>query len=758
MNYELRSNRRSQLGIEKNELSKNYMMKIGKNYWLLAVTAIGLIACCPKENKEEGLLQYVDPLVGTTFTGHTFPNATYPFGFLQPGPQTGNFEWKYCSGYRYEDTQIWGFSQNRNNGTGIPDLGDLLMMPFSGEPGAGYKSGFSHEREKASPGYYSVSLTDNAVDVELTATEHVALHRYTFKKDKPGLYINFQSAQVSTEEEYNTRVLSAEVNIEDPQTISGHHIVRGWANPRHLFYVIRFDKPFVSKEDLPGDDRNKAPVSVFRFDGKKDEVLQAKIAISTVGIEGAKAKIEAELADWDFDRVKQDAEKAWENRLSLIQIEGSIEQKKNFYTSMYHLFIQPVDIADLDGKYRDPNDSVRISPIGKHYSTFSLWDTFRAAHPLYALIAPESTSYFVNSMLLHAENYGILPIWALWGKETYCMIGNHGVPPVVEACLKDIPGIDPEKAYQMVKQSLTGKNRKYDWKIYDQYGYFPFDLVPEESVSRTLECGYDDYCAALLAKKLGKTEDYAFFMKRASYYKNLFDPENKLVRGKDSKGQWRTPFDKFALSHAGTAGGDYTEGNAWQYTWHNLHDVDGLVDLLGGKEAFVTKLDSLFVLEDRAESGGFTGDVTGLIGQYAQGNEPSHHVIYLYSLVDRKDRTAELIREVFDKFYQPKPDGLCGNDDCGQMSAWYIFSSMGFYPVDPAGGEYVVGAPQIPKAEIRLANNKIFTMEAQNLSETNKYVQSVTLNGKPLEGFAIKHSDIANGGKLVFVMTDKSNK
>ncbi|MDR0505751.1 MAG: GH92 family glycosyl hydrolase [Dysgonamonadaceae bacterium] len=723
-----------------------------KNHYLLMLAAI-LTLSCQKETKTN-FGQYVDPFVGTTFTGHTFPNAVYPFGFMQPGPQTGNFAWKYCGGYRYEDKQIWGFSHNRNNGTGIPDLSDLLIMPFSGEPAEDFKSSFSKDTEKASPGYYAVSLTENAVDVELTTTPHVAIHRYTFKKDNPGLYINLQSAMVDTEEQFNTRVLYADVNIEDSQTLSGHNIVRGWANPRHIFYVIKFDKPFIFKENITKDERNKAPTYVFRFDGKGGDILHVKTSISTVSIEGAKAKINAELSDWDFDKVRKSAENAWEEFLSKIKIEGTPDQKKNFYTSMYHLGIQPVDIADLDGKYRGPNDSILISPSGKYYSTFSLWDTFRAAHPLYTIIAPEQTGDFINSMLLHAENYGILPIWALWGKETYCMIGNHGVPPVVDACLKNIPGIDQEKAWQFVKQSLTGHNLKYDWKIYDQYGYFPFDLVKEESVSRTLECGFDDYCAAMLAQKLGKTEDCEFFMKRASYYKNLFDPESKLMHGKDSKGDWRYPFNKFVLSHAGTAGGDYTEGNAWQYTWHVLHDVDGLVELMGGEQYFATKLDSLFNINDREESNGFTGDVTGLIGQYAQGNEPSHHVIYLYSMVGKNDRTAELIREVFDKFYQPKPDGLCGNDDCGQMSAWYIFSAMGFYPVNPASGEYIIGAPQIPGAEIKLADNKKFTMKAENLSKENKYIKSVTLNGKPLERHVIKHSDIMNGGSLVFVMTN----
>ena len=731
-----------------------------KRIGLILLIAGTLFACSsPKEGKDgatgEGYGKYVNPFVGTTMTGHTFPNATYPFGFMQPGPQTGNFEWKYCAGYRYEDSQIWGFSQNRLNGTGIPDLGDLLMMPFSGTPGENYKSSFSHDTEKASPGYYAVSLVDNAVDVELTTTAHVAMHKYTFKKEKPGVYINFQSAQVSSEDQLNTRVLEAEVNIEDNQTITGHHSVTGWTR-RQFFYVIKFDKPFTSSEDLPQDERNKAPIKVFYFDGKEGDVLQAKVSISTVSIEGAKNKMEAELSDWDFAQVKKNAENAWEELLSRVKVEGSDEQKQNFYTSLYHLFIQPHDIADLDGKYRGPKDSVLVSPFGKYYSTLSLWDTFRAAHPLYTLLTPDYVPDLVNSMVLHAEAYGYLPIWALWGKETYCMIGNHGLPPVVEACLRDIPGVDQERAYKMVKQTLTiPTHRKYNWEMYDKYGYFPYDLVKEESVSRTLECSYNDWCAAQLAKKLGYNDDYEFFMKRSNYYKNLFDPESKLMRGKDSKGAWKTPFDKFHLSHAGTAGGDYTEGNAWQYTWHVLQDPEGLIELLGGKEAFTTKLDSLFQLPDiKTETGGFTGDVSGLIGQYAHGNEPSHHVIYLFSLADKKYRTQELVREVFDKFYHPVPDGLCGNDDCGQMSAWYVFSAMGFYPLNTVSGEYVLGAPQVPKATMTLGNGKTFTTEAKNLSKTNKYVKSVKLNDVEITAPVITYAQILSGGTLVFEMTD----
>ena len=721
-------------------------------FFSLALLAF-VLSSCSECKKDKSVLQYVDPFVGTAYTGHTFPGATFPLGMMQPGPQTGNFEWKYCAGYKYEDPQIWGFSQNRLNGTGIPDMGDILMMPFSGTPQDDFKSTFSKATEIASPGYYSVILNDNSVNVELTATPHVAIHRYRFNGENPGVYIDFQSGSASSEDLYNTRVLFADIKVENAQTISGKMRVKHWVE-RDMFFTLNFDQPFVSADTLPGDPRNKAPKIVYHFDNTKE--LNVKVAISMVSTEGAKNNMTAELNHWDFDKVRKDAETAWENLLSRVSVEGSIEQKKNFYTSMYHLYIQPHNIADVDGQYRGSNDSVALSPIGKYYSTLSLWDTFRAAHPMYTILSPEIVPDVINSMLMHSETYGYLPIWALWGKESYCMIGNHGVPPVVEACLKDLPNIDQERAYQAVKQSLTTeKHRKYDWNMYDKYGYFPYDLVKEESVSRTMECSYNDYCAALLAKKLGKEEDYEFFMKRSNYWKNMFDADSKLVRGKDSKGQWRTPFDRFHLSHAGTAGGDYTEGNAWQYTWHVLQDVDGMIELQGGKDAFITKLDTLFTTELEVEQDGFTGDVTGMIGMYAHGNEPSHHIVYLYTLAGKKDRTAELVREVFDKFYHPRPDGLCGNDDCGQMSAWYMFSALGFYPVSPASGDYVLGAPQLPQVTINLSNGKTFAMTANNLSEANKYVKSVKLNGVEITNSIITHTQIMGGGNLVFEMTNK---
>ena len=550
-------------------------------------------------------------------------------------------------------------------------------------------------------------------------------------------------------------MLDSKVTVEDNRTITGNSLVRGWVE-RNLFYVIQFDKPFILVENLRDTVMNKAPRKVLHFDLGKGNQLNVKIAFSTVSVEGAKANMEAELSHWNFAKVRKAAEEEWQKYLSLVKVTGTEDQKKNFYTSMYHLFVQPNNIADVDGRYRGPNDSIYTAATGKYYSTFSLWDTYRAAHPMYTVLCPDKATDMVNTMIAHADVQGYLPIWAIWGKENFCMIGNHGVPVVAEACLKDLPGIDQEKAYQVIKKSLTENHYNSEWDIYDQYGYLPVDLIDREAVSKTLEFGYDDYSAALLAKKLGKQEDYEFFMKRAEYYKNLFDPETKLMRGKDSNGKWRTPFNPFYLCHGGTRGGDYTEGNAWQYSWHVQQDVDGLVQLMGGKEAFAAQLDTLFELEATEErSGGELWDVTGLIGQYAHGNEPSHHVIYLYSMIGKNYRTAELAREICDKFYQPRPDGLCGNDDCGQMSAWYMFTALGFYPVNPASGEYVIGSPQLPEATIKLANGKTFTMIAENLSAENKYVKSVWFNDKEITDYKITYAQLMDGGVLKFEMTDK---
>lgn len=721
----------------------------------ITITGIG----CTSQNSDvmngdEDLTKYVNPFIGTAFTGHTFPGATYPLGFMQPGPETGNFSWDYCSGYFYDDEKINGFSQNRLNGTGIVDFGDLLLQPFSGEKREDLSSTFNKSTEVATPGYYSVVLTDNDVKVEVTTAPHVAFHRYTFNADKTaGLLADFQSGLVWSKDRISTHVLENVVNFESDYIITGYTRRREWTE-RTYYFVIEFDKPIVSKELLEQrDPREKAPRYILNFDLGNDSVLNTKVAMSTTGIEGAKSNLAAEGKERSFDDVYKDAKKEWNRYLSKVSIEGTDEDKTNFYTALYHLYIQPNNIADVDGKYVGPNGKISQSPTGKFYSTLSQWDTFRAAFPMYTILSPEIINDLVNNMLEFSEQKGHLPIWALMGQETFTMIGNHSIPMVVDAYLKGFEGFDAERAYSEIKKSLTeGKHKNAGWEEYDKYGYYPYDLFKVESVSRTLESGFDDYCAALMAKKLGKTEDYEFFMNRSGFYKNHYDNETKSMRPKDSKGEWLTPFDPYRLAHADSnIGGHYTEGNALQYTWHVLQDIPGLIELLGGKEEAGKVLDFLFTTEQ--ESTGTLSDVTGLIGQYAHGNEPSHHIAYIYMYLDRPEDTQRLIRQICNDFYQNKPDGLIGNDDCGQMSAWYMFSAMGFYPVNPVSGELVFGAPQLPKTTLNLDNGKTFTIEAINLSEENMYIEKIELNGSIYTEKFITYDDIMNGGELTFYMT-----
>lgn len=714
--------------------------------------AIGLNSF--KITEDPDFTKYVNPFIGNADNGHTFPGACAPFGLIQVSPESGNGSWRYCSGFNYEDDSIVGFSQTHLNGTGVPDLGDILVFPFNDQfSGLKYGSPYDRNAQIATPGYYSVKLTDSDIDVELTATERTAFHRYTFNRDEGAyLLLDLQSGLVFRPSNINYRMLEAEVEFPDNKTIVGYNRARGWVT-RYFYYAIEFDRPYTVKEKLTPKEGEKASRLILEFDRKEGKEVQMKVGMSTVSVEGAKAALAAENKGWDMESIRKGTSKKWNDLLSVAKVEGTEEQKINFYTSLYHLYIQPNNITDVDGKYRGANDSIFTSPTGSYYSTLSLWDTYRAAHPLYTILAPQKATEFVQTMLAHHKAQGYLPIWTLWGKENYCMIGNHSIPVIVDAYLKGLGGFDAEEAYRAVKESSMVSHKNSDWETYNKYGYYPFDIVTVESVSRTLESAYDDYCVAQMAKSLGKTDDYEYFTKRSNFYKNLFDKETNLMRGKDSKGMWRTPFNSFSLSHASSHGGDYTEGNAWQYTWHVQHDVDGLIDLMGGKEFFANKLDSLFYISS-AETAN-VADVTGLIGQYAHGNEPSHHVIYLYNFVNQPHKTQSLVREVFDRFYLPKPNGLCGNDDCGQMSAWYIFSAMGFYPVNPCGGEYILGAPQIPEVSLSLNNGKVFTVKASELSNENKYVKTVSLNGKEIKDFRIHHADIMNGGVLEFVMTDK---
>ncbi|QIU93308.1 GH92 family glycosyl hydrolase [Bacteroides faecium] len=732
-----------------------------KNFIVGLLFLCGFYACSSgKENiSEVDCARYVNPFIGNADNGHTFPGACAPFGMIQASPESGNASWRYCSGFNYEDDEIFGFAQNHLNGTGCPDLGDILMLPFSGSiENNEYKARIDKSRQTARPGYYAVTLPDFGINAEVTATERTAFYRYTYQNDEEAnLFIDLQSGLVTSPQGIRDRVLFADMQMPDERTIIGHNETNGWVR-RHFYYVMAFDKSYKVKEMLPAREGEKAKRFVLSFDLKRGEALQVKIALSTVSVGGAKASLQKENPDWNFDKTKGETYQKWNTLLQRVRVEGTDKQKINFYTSLYHLYIQPNNIADTDGRYRGANDSVSTSPSGEYYSTLSLWDTYRAAHPLYTILAPERVNGMVSSMLAHHKVYGYLPIWTLWGKENYCMIGNHAIPVIVDAYLKGFDGFDKREAYKAIKESSTASHRNSDWEVYNKYGYYPFDIMTAESVSKTLESAYDDYCVAQMAKSLDEMGDFEYFMKRSRYYKNLFDPETKFMRGKDSKGNWRTPFHPMRLFHAGEVGGDFTEGNSWQYTWHVQQDVKGLIELLGGKDVFANKLDSLFAMEADSQEMGEVLDVTGLIGQYAHGNEPSHHVIYLYNYVNRPWRTQELVREVFDRFYLARPDGLCGNDDCGQMSAWYVFSAMGFYPVNPCGGEYVIGAPQLKEVIIDLPSQKQFTVKAINLSKTNKYIKSIMLNGEVLEGGILHHSDIMNGGLLEFIMEDHPDK
>jgi len=718
--------------------------------------AMTLVSACigPSPEKQKDYTQYVKPFIGGAENGHTFPGASAPFGLIQASPDTGNCTWAYCSGYMYLDNKIWGFSQTHLNGTGCPDLGDVQLQPFSGNAEReNFHSAYTKKTQRAAPGYYAVTLDDFGVDVEITASPRVAFHRYTYnrKNAQPRLLLDLQYGIVSGQDALRRRVLEHDSNVEDKYTITGHNYSSVWVK-RRCYYVVKFDKPFTAIKQLPEQEGEKAPRYVLDFDLKPGETLQVKVALSTVSVEGAKKNLAAEVPHWDFATVRGQTKSAWNELLGRAEVTGSLAQKENYYTSLYRLFIQPNNITDADGSYRGADDKIHLAANGSHYSTLSLWDTFRAAHPLYTILAPERVDGFVNSMLAQHREQSYLPIWALWGQETHCMIANHAVPVIVDAYLKGFRGFDANAAYDSIKTSLTVNHEKADWDVYDKYGYLPFDLIKRESVSRTLEYAYDDYCAAKFANALGKTEDAKFFADRATRYRNLFDPDTKFMRGKDSNGKWRMNFNPFALAHNESFGGDFTEGNSWQYTWHVLHDPQGLIRLMGGKAPAFDKLDTLFKLPTKVEGQGDVLDVTGQIGQYAHGNEPSHHIAYLFGFMDMPWRTQEIVREVFDTQYKNFPGGLCGNDDCGQMSAWFILSAMGFYPVSPCDDGYVLGAPQMEKIVWNLNGGKTFTMQANGLSKTNKYVQRVILNGNPVTGIKIFHRDIMDGGTLVFEM------
>ena len=718
---------------------------------LLSLIVLAVVGCGTTD-----YTQYVDPFIGTGGNGHTFPGACAPFGMVQPSPVTGYGVWAYCSEYVYDDNEIMGFSQNHLNGTGCPDLGNVLIMPVAGElvrEWNDYKSDYKKSSEKASTGYYSVYLDKAQTKVDITASERVALYRMRYDSEgNKGLLIDLQHTPSFNKERLHTHIKEAWSEWLDDYTLVGHSKEKMWVKQEYYF-VVKFNRPKVGETILPQLENEKALRRVVEFDVESGEELMVKVALSSVSVEGAMNNL-GEVADWNFDAVHTTTKAKWNALLSRAEIKGTREQKLNFYTSLYHAFIQPNLHSDTDGRYRNVAGEIVKSESEQCYSTFSLWDTYRAAHPLYTIVIPERVNDFIVSMLEQGDAQGYLPIWALWGGETHCMIGNHAIPVIAEAWRKGFRDYDGKRALDLMCKSQTiPHKRNNEWGLYMQYGYYPADKISSQSVSRTLENAYDDYAVSEMAKMLGEEEHREGYTRRAEFFKNVFDAETRCTRPRLADGSWQTPFEPNVMVPY-KQGGSFTEATPFQYTWNVQHDVDWLIGFMGGKEEFVKRLDSLFkggVVHDQV-------DITGLIGQYAHGNEPCHHVPYLYTLADRQDRCAEVVREVFDTQYSPRYDGLCGNDDCGQMSAWYIFSAMGFYPVDPVSCQYVLGAPQIEEVALRLANGKVFIVKAEGLSREAKYVDKIYLNGKLHELPYITHEDIINGGELLFVMSDKSDK
>lgn len=695
--------------------------------------------------KDTPLISYVNPMIGTDGTGHTFPGATLPFAMMQLSPDTRvDGSWEGCSGYHFSDKYIYGFSHTHLSGTGVSDYGDILVMPageiifnngFDGKKG--YKKPFSHENETATLGYYSVILDSINVKAELTVSYRSGKHRYTFPEGQKQILI--------IDLEHRDIVLDSKLNLLSETEISGYRHSKAWAEDQRLFFDARFSKPYTNVTFHEVNTTGKRVIAAFEFDKTTGKTIELDIAISPVDEAGARKNRMAEIEGKSFEIIKTEAEEIWEKQLEKIIIETpSHDNKVVFYTAMYHAMIAPNLYQDVDGRYRGMDLEIHQTTDFDYYTVFSLWDTYRAVHPLYTIIEQERTTDFINTFLAKYDEGGIMPIWDLAGNYTHCMIGYHAVPVIADAYLKGIDGFDSEKAFEAMKHSAM--QDKLGLKSYKKNGFIPLE-EESESVSKTLEYAYDDWTIAQMAKALGKEEDYKLFTQRAQYYKNVFDPETQFMRAR-FRNTWFSPFDPYEVNS------NYTEANAWQYSLYTPQDFSGLIDLMGGKKQLENYLDELFTAEDQT-SGRHQVDITGLIGQYAHGNEPSHHMAYVYNFVNKPHKTQERIRQILTEQYFNDPDGISGNEDCGQMSAWYIFSSLGFYPVTPGSNEYIIGAPLFDKVTIYLENGKTFTIVAENNSPENLYVSSIKLNGKSHNNSFINHQDIINGGTMVFEMTHK---
>ncbi|SNC77143.1 alpha-1,2-mannosidase, putative [Hymenobacter gelipurpurascens] len=737
----------------------------------------------------DNLVQYAHPIVGTQKMGHTFPGATVPFGAVQLSPDTDTISYeqdgkynpdvyKYCAGYQYEDKSIVGFSHTHFSGTGHSDLGDFLIMPTTGalqlnpgtadKPQSGYRSVYSHKTEVAEPAYYSVRLEDHNILAELTATNRVGFHQYTFpKSDQAHIILDLMAGIYN----YPDKNVWTFVRVENDSLVTGYRQTNGWARTRTVYFALQFSKPFKQYGSRRYDKKQAYRGFWGRFDQTKNfpdlageqlrmyfdfkttegEKIKLKFALSPVSTDGALKNLRAEAPGWDFEQVKRQGQQLWQQELSRVAIQAAKrEDKDNFYTALYHAFLSPTTYMDVDGQYRGLDQNTHKAEGFTNYTTFSLWDTYRALHPLFNLVQPKRNADMVQSMMAHFEQSAehMLPVWSHYANENWCMIGYHSVPVIADAIVKGNTPFDANKALDACV--TTARQQWYDGLgHYLQLGYVPEDKSGS-SVSKTLEYAYDDWCIAQAAQKLGRQDIYQEFSKRASNWQNVYDARIGFMRPKMSDGTFRKEFDVLSTNNQG-----FIEGNAWNYSLYVPQDPGKLIQLMGGNQKFVPHLDSLFTMHLPDKFFAETEDITrdGIIGNYVHGNEPAHHAAYLYNWTDQPWKTQERVRMIIKRMYHPTPDGLGGNDDCGQMSAWYVFTALGFYPVAPGSDEYALGSPVVQGATLRLENGKTFTIQVKNQSDKNVYVKQATLNGKILTRPFLKHSDIVQGGELVFTMS-----
>ena len=712
----------------------------------------------------QNLTRWVNPFIGTgavqsSLSGNNYPGATVPFGMVQLSPDTREApDWAQASGYDYNDSIIYGFSHTRLSGTGASDFIDILLFPTISDK---RKSTFTHQHEQARPGYYQVLLKDEKIQAELTASVHVGVHRYTCSDgDQLKLWLDLDHS--ANKGSWNRRIIQSQLRMVSPTVVEGYRIITGWAKLRKIYFHLEFSQPILSNQLYDGNRMyENTPVingtelrGLFCFDKKWNKELICKVALSPVSIENARLNMATEIPGWDFEYIARAAETSWEKELKKIIIQGTDLQKKIFYTALYHTMVQPNTMSDVNGEYMASDYVTRSVAKGEvHYSTFSLWDTFRAAHPLYTLIHTHRIPDFVKSMMRQYDYYGYLPVWQLWGQDNYCMIGNHSIPVIVDAVLKGVAGVDEEKAYEAVFNSSIVSHPNSPFEVWEKYGYMP-ENIQTQSVSITLEQAFDDWCVAQLAKRLGKEKDYNHFMKRSAFYRNLFNSKTGFFQPKNDKGEWIEPFDPY--KYGANGGYPFTEGNAWQYFWYVPQNIPDLISLTGGNKAFVAKLDTFFTVS--YQSGALNDNASGFVGQYAHGNEPSHHVAYLYACAGEPWKTQKYVAYIMNELYNDSSSGYAGNDDCGEMSAWYVFGALGFYPVNPVSGEYVIGTPMLEEAVIQLPGRKTFTVKAPRKEDNEVYICSMKLNGEKYTKNYITHQNIMKGGILEFVMTASPGK